>query len=190
MTTKRYVLVALSLAAICLATCFAILQTRGPKVAPVRPWEVDADPLGPRIAWPATDYAEVRGYIYNLNGDLAASLLVDGKLNKSVHNPEGEVLNESQVEQLLEAVARPYPDLGEFMCYEPRHGFVFYDATQKPVAFVEICFDCLGFQVSPDLPHRINLVRLKQLCQELNLPVFRDYKKYRDLMPQNSATLK
>src|SRR5438309_1864127 len=38
--------------------------------------------------WPPSAYAEVRAYLYNLEGEGAAPILKQGKLNATVWNPE------------------------------------------------------------------------------------------------------
>lgn len=59
--------------------------------------------------WPPVDYVEVRAYLYNLDGDQAAPIWEQGKLNASVWNPEGAALNKKQMAKVLKAVADHYP---------------------------------------------------------------------------------
>jgi hypothetical protein len=45
-------------------------------------------------------------------------------------------------------------------CYEPRNGIIFMDKDEKILGFVEICFDCLRYEVEPS-----NLT-VKNFCLE------------------------
>lgn len=142
------------------------------------PWVMISIPtsqevLGPRIDWPKTSYAEVRGYLYNAEGDHGVPIIEDGVLHKSVVDRNGVRLDASQVERLLDSVARPHSEPSvRAACYDPRHAFVFFDERRQPVAHVEICFSCIGFNTSPKVTHSVGYTELRQLCQDLSLPVF------------------
>ena len=47
--------------------------------------------------WPSAAYTEVRAYLYNLEGEGAAPILKQGKLNATVWNPEGVALSKTQI---------------------------------------------------------------------------------------------
>lgn len=129
--------------------------------------------LGQRIDWPQTPYAEVRGFFYNAEGNGSVPIIEDGELHKSVLDRNGVLLNASQIERLLDAVARPHSDFNfRVACYFPRHAFVFFDEMHHPVAYVEICFSCFGENTSPRLPHRVGHAELQRLCHDLSLPFF------------------
>ena len=130
--------------------------------------------LGPRINWPQVSYSEVRGFFYNADGIEGVPIIEDGELHKTVVNRDGVLLNASQVERLLDAVARPHSVDSRALCYWPRHAFVFFDEKHHPVAFVEICFSCTAERTSPTLQHRVGFDELRRLCKELSLPLFED----------------
>ena len=124
-----------------------------------------------RATWPGKPYKEVRAYLYNLASDWPNSIIEDGRLSPSVENPDGVRLTDRQVERLLDAVARPHPDHPIAACFSPRHGFVFYNASKKPVAWVYVCFECSNYRGSPELKNNFDLDTLEKLTRELGLPV-------------------
>lgn len=140
--------------------------------------------LGPRVDWPRVPYAEVRAFFYNANAENFVPIIENGELHKSVIDRNGVLLDVSQVDRLLDAVARPHSDFDvRAACYFPRHAFVFFDEKHQPVAFVEICFSCIAEDTSPKLTHRVGFAELEQLCRDLSLPLFygrHEGQKYKD----------
>ena len=134
-----------------------------------------------RVDWPAIRYGEVRGYIYNLDGQTGVPIVKNGRLDNSVLNSNGARLTASQVERLLNAVAQPHPKHPVMRCYFPRHAFVFYDGASRPVAFLEICFECFGYRTSPPLSHFFDLKALNQLCRDVGLPILQNARDYQTL---------
>ena len=126
----------------------------------------------PAINWPGVSYSEVRGYLYNLDGDAAVPLLQEGNLHSSIVNTNGVKLTKKQAQQLLDAIIQPHPQHGRAKCYTPRHGFVFYNEKTNPVAFVEICFECRHYRMSPASTNPMYLTAIEQVCQDAGLPVF------------------
>jgi hypothetical protein len=124
--------------------------------------------------WPRAGYVEVRAYLYNLEGEQAAPILAQGKLNASVWNPKGVALNKAQIAKVLEAVVDYHPTglVPSANCYQPRHGLVYYDSNHTPIGFVEICFSCRGSRTSPEYPGPVDLEDLKKVFLELKIPVF------------------
>lgn len=37
-------------------------------------------------------------------------------------------------------------------CYSPRNGIVFYNTKNEAIGFLEICFECHGFELTPEIP--------------------------------------
>src|SRR5688572_30665190 len=92
-----------------------------------------------RTNWPPVGYAEIRAYLYNLEGDQAAPIVKQGKLHATVWNPEGEPLDKKQMATVQKAVVDYHPaGLSPLwaLCYQPRHAVVYYDAENKLVGFV------------------------------------------------------
>ena len=123
--------------------------------------------------WPPTGYVEVRAYLYNLDGEQAAPILQQGKLNASVWNPEGVALNKKQMAKVQKAVADHYPAAltPSADCYQPRHAFIYYDSKHQPIGAVEICFSCWNYRTSWTLPGPVDLKKLKKIFLELKIPV-------------------
>lgn len=89
-----------------------------------------------------------------------------------VINKDGALLNAKQVSRLLKAESRRFQPRGRAGCYLPHNAFVFYDAEKKPVAFLEICFDCIGARAIPEDPgFDPDYYALAVLCTELKLPL-------------------
>jgi len=124
--------------------------------------------------WPPAGYVEVRAYLYNLAGEHAAPILKQGKLHATVWNPTGVELSKPQITTVQRAVADYHPEVHRVPadCYQPRHAFVYYDANHKPVGFVEICFSCWGYRLSPEQHREVDLDTLKKVFVELKIPVF------------------
>jgi hypothetical protein len=93
-------------------------------------------------------------------------------LGLSVMKKEGGLLSSAQIQRLLAAVTRDHPEHTTARCFDPRHGFIFYDAQHKPVASIEICFECGFARGWPQLPRHSydDMDALRKLCKELKLP--------------------
>lgn len=121
--------------------------------------------------WPGVPYAEVRAFAWD--GKLQTEQLIrhDFTFVDGVINKEGAVLNADQTKRLLTAQARRYKARSHAKCYIPHNAFVFYNAEKKPVAFLEICFDCLGEHSNPaDDKSDPDFMALGKICEELKLP--------------------
>jgi len=130
-------------------------------------------PLFAAAPWPGVKYTEVRAYAWSdaIPSDILLIKpdwsFVDGVLNK-----EGALLNARQTKSLLAAESRRRIDRGVAGCYAPHNAFVFYNAEKKPVAFLEICFDCFGSRCSPvDEEGDPDFGALATIFSELKLPI-------------------
>ena len=118
--------------------------------------------------WPGVPFAEVRAYYYQVNGG-EEPIIKDGKLHSSVVNKEGALLNATQTKRLIEA--RSLKVLyRRYKCYSPRHGFVFYDRDKKPVAYIEVCLECIGSDTKPSRKGYLDFPTVLDLIEELELP--------------------
>ena len=129
--------------------------------------------------WPGVAYTEVRAFAFDPKITKGKELIgEDLSLKAGVLNKAGVLLDAEQVKRLLAAqAARIQRNLG-IGCYLPHNLFVFYNAEKKPVAFLEICFDCLGSRIHPPEEECApDLVALAKLCSELKLP-FGKYKTF------------
>ena len=120
-------------------------------------------------SWPGAAYTEVRGYASE-NG---APIWQDGKLTTSVINKSGTLLTAAQTELLLRAITKkPRRTFDLTQCFDPHHAFVFYDAHQKAVAWVEVCFHCNNIKAQPRSPGESwpDMKALLKLSKQLKLP--------------------
>jgi hypothetical protein len=60
----------------------------------------------------------------------------------------GVPLSPAQVARLKLAFAEPSGEQGAAACFNPRHGFVFYDAKGTVVGTLDICFECTNTSVN------------------------------------------
>jgi len=134
--------------------------------------------VGPRSVvtatnWPDKPYVEVRAYAYNRDGDPDRAIVNNGQLDHSVINKHGVLLAREQTGRLVAAITgdRPEPHFST-ACFNPRHAFVFYDAAKKPVATVELCFECHNAEARPFHKGQVyNVDALEKLARDLNLPL-------------------
>ena len=114
---------------------------------------------------------EVRAYSYGAKAGSRDAIIEDGKLNPSVINTNGALLATNQVKRLLAAVTGDHPQHYAAGCFNPRHAFVFYDSDKKPIAQLEICFECLHYRANPEgTAVFVDWLALADLCRELKLP--------------------
>jgi hypothetical protein len=132
-------------------------------------------------SWPNVSYSEVRGYGFNHKWPILdskgrqlfyAPLVDDGKLGSSVVNKLGARLSPEQTQRLIRAITGKHPAHLTARCWKPHHGFVFFDAHGKPVAWVEVCFDCGFARSNPTIPGHSydDMDELQKLSKELKLP--------------------
>lgn len=91
-------------------------------------------------------------------------------------NPEGAVLSKEQVRRVLKAQARrPQPSsisMTKGCIYDPHNAILFYDDHHRPVAALEICFNCLAYREKPEDPHSdLDKVEVAAVFVELGLPI-------------------
>jgi hypothetical protein len=122
--------------------------------------------------WPGLAYAEVRAYYHKDPEVLLDTLLQEGVIQNLAANKDGARLTADQTQRLLAAVAGNYKAYKKFMCFDPRHAFIFYDEHHKAVAAIEVCFDCYGMYMTPGgMPERIDFPAVADLVSELGLPL-------------------
>lgn len=120
----------------------------------------------PLSSWPHVSYLEVRAYY----SDVPAMFNLSSQgIPDVVKDKEGVLLDREQERRLVSAVTtnvKPYEPWG---CWYPRHAFVFYGPFGKPVAEVDVCFDCSMVMRSPvEYP---DLDALAKLVADLGLPL-------------------
>ena len=91
---------------------------------------------------------------------------------------KSEELSAVQVKKLLTAISRTKPTgrMSMIGCFQPHHAFIFYDASGRPVAFVELGLRYHGYRISPDAPDlEPHYGDLASLCVELGLPFHKEF---------------
>ena len=131
--------------------------------------------------WPDVKYAQVRGYFYNTASQHDRRIIDrNEKLDSTIVNPEGVVLNPSQVARLLAALngrQRMHPVTA---CYVPQHAFIFYNSWGRRVAVFEFGLECLKGSPHPNTagPY-YNFPALAELLSDLGLPLGPKFKSPR-----------
>jgi len=133
-------------------------------------------------SWPPP-FTEVCGYSYNRIKPSSTPdqtgrvrmyypLFEDGRLTETVINKGGARLSANQIQRLLTAITGTHPSHLHARCFDPHHGFVFYDAARKPVAWIEVCFECGNTRSWPEgrKVEEDDMEALIALCKELKLP--------------------
>lgn len=139
--------------------------------------------------WPGIAYAEVRAYAWPLDLNVDEVILDGLKVRPGALKKSGAVLSPEQTTRLLAAQKRKVMARPKAGCYVPHNAFVFYNAQRQPVAFLEICFDCLGDRSAPALPADgdPDFLALAKIFSELQLPFgrFKTFAEFR----QNTAPI-
>ncbi|MFI5205152.1 MAG: hypothetical protein ACHQF2_11705, partial [Flavobacteriales bacterium] len=145
--------------------------------------------------WPGVEYKSVKVYLYNLDDRLFGQHqpVKENKLDTTIIQP-GATLTPEQVNQVLKVSNENTNllELGLSSCFLPHHAIVFFDANEKPVAYISICFMCDAARFYPykklnekevSNPKKEKVVldqldRLKKLVLEAGLPVYKDSPGY------------
>ncbi len=135
--------------------------------------------------WPEVPFATVRAYAWPLTRNEPEVITPHLHPAKGALDPRGIVLTPPQVQRLLLAEKRRFAPRPAAGCYVPHNAFVFFSARGEPVAFLEICFDCLGVRLSPTDPDcDPDFLALGALCAELKLP----FGRFKSLAEFRAAT--
>jgi hypothetical protein len=121
--------------------------------------------------WPGVAYTEIRAYAWPLEQNESTVILPALKVRRGTLKSSGGTLSAEQQGRLLKAQQRTATPRPQAACYVPHNAFVFYDAHGKAVAFMEICFDCLGVRVFPeDAGCDPDFIALAKIFAEKKLP--------------------
>ncbi len=126
---------------------------------------------GTQVSWPNVAFTEVRAYCYDYTAEKASSFFINGRMHAGVKDPAGVKLSPAQTQRLLSVLTISQDKQKRAVCYKPHHAFVFYNASNKPVAVFEMCFGCNKFVSTPrGTPEYIDYNALVLLTKELGLP--------------------
>jgi len=126
--------------------------------------------FGGKKAWPGVEYTEVKAFHWPVKMQTRSLIDKNFKFHKGVVDPKGKVLSKDQIAKLSKAINDKHPSHPAAGCYIPHNLFVFYN-NGKPVAYAEICFDCMGYNAFPNQKFKYwDLKGLAALCKELGIP--------------------
>jgi hypothetical protein len=139
-------------------------------------------PLFADEKWPRIAFTEVRAYAWPESKQTETVILPDKTLAPGVINGNGTLLSAKEVTQLRAAVTGTHSGYPSSACYVPHNAFVLYDSSNKPVAFLEICFSCLGHRALPETAHNLDLLSLAAIFAEHGLPMgeYRDFQSFKE----------
>lgn len=141
-------------------------------------------------SWPPKGYAHVVGFCYAYGMDPRGHRIVfpDKTLHRGIIKATTVRFSKAQAERLVKILTTaPEEEQEELDCYDPHHGFVFYDQNWKVVGWFEVCFLCSGsIASSKAAPTPIDYPALEAFAREAGLPVFEDEKAYSELYQQEN----
>lgn len=106
------------------------------------------------FSWPPKNYSRVIGYSFDSIALGESMIWKNGGLNLELLRKQTlteRELTSRQRDQLLGALLKSQSAFPTMRCYFPHHIFVFYSATNKPLAAIEVCFGCSEIRTWPEL---------------------------------------
>ena len=96
-----------------------------------------------------------KAVVYRMTDYEQESIMPGGKLSTHVIEGTGDTLDATEIEAFLNIIedTTTYNDI-YFRCFSPRHGVVFYNAANEPVAHFTICIECHEVKITPGLRSR------------------------------------
>lgn len=143
-----------------------------------------SSPAAAGASWPPAGYTTVRAFVYDCEAEHRNMSFwrKDGGMHTGVINAPGAVLTPAQVKRVVATANTPAPLKKYKPCYVPHHAFVFYDAADKPVATLEVCFTCNRHVATPGgTPEHIDYGTLWAILHEAGVPAERGPYYYRQL---------
>ncbi len=136
-------------------------------------------PSHKNFAFPNSAYTKVVAYHFEDNQVREKIVTKSGALNSNIKKEQE--LSPDQIKHFLGLINNPDSYGGmSHRCFEPRLGLVFYDAQDKIVAHISICFQCNNFSATPivanpeDMPEKsaafseLGRQKLVDFCKSLN----------------------
>jgi len=159
-------------------------------------------------SFPGVDYSYVKVYLFNvesLEKERPDSYIYrDGAYAKTKVG-EGVLVSESKVNALNKIMSGDINTLliGLSKCFIPRHGFVYYNEKDEPVASVSVCFECEAVRVwsQKGLRNKPNydkisvakaekqIIHIKDNIIEGLLPVFKELGKYSEFVKSEETVV-
>lgn len=142
--------------------------------------------------WPDKPFEHVVAYCYDYTQDERGASITfpDGSLHAGVIRSTTLRLDAKQVLKLRTLLSKDTgEEEAEVDCYDPHHAFVFYDATWKVIASVDICFLCENYSARPKgVAEVVDFEALEDFCRRIGLPVFGGAAGYSALFKQEQPS--
>jgi hypothetical protein len=139
----------------------------------------------PKLNFPQKKFSKVVGYTFNKGKSSIASgedsEIYDGKA-KTFAKSKSQTsypLTKQQSDTLLQILNDTTSfEWGQSGCFLPHHAFIFYNAKGKPIAWIDIGFECSQIGATPYSPKMkwrglssIGYTRIYNFCQRLGMPM-------------------
>jgi len=105
----------------------------------------------PAAQFPFGSWSYAKAYTYNFFDDRPVQMRVvtrDGTWSRHIRSEQR--MSAEQAQQAADLVARTQGSVELTRCTFPRHAIVYFDATDKPIASIDVCFSCEAVLVWPD----------------------------------------
>jgi hypothetical protein len=118
-------------------------------------------------------FKRVEVVVYDHSVEEGRPLVDSGRVHPGVVQKVTAGLSDDEVERLKKLVTGKHRPRLPAWCYEPHHGFIFYDGEGNVVGHIEICFSCRNYRSDPPrgLSADFDLDGLKDLILAKGLPV-------------------
>jgi len=151
--------------------------------------------------FPNVEYSYVKVFLFNLETNFKErpdSYIYKDAVFAKTKAGEGVVLDKKKVNSLNKMLSGDVNTLliGLSKCFIPRHGFVYYNDKDEPVASVSVCFECEAIRLWSKNDLRIKtdydkmsvskaekqILFIKDNILDGVLPVFKETHKYKDFI--------
>jgi hypothetical protein len=148
--------------------------------------------LDSRLSNWASGTVKVKAVVFNCLGPGSTpdrGLVEEGIEHPHIVHAASRYLTTSETVELANLVTGEHNPPAEAGCYEPHHGFIFYDANDSIVAYLEVCLMCKKARYLPykDLAENWDYEGLNKFISKIGLPVFNNIdecEKYFSTQPQ------
>ena len=138
-----------------------------------------------KTEWPGK-VSRIVAVTYDYEQEASEAVVVEGRLHKGAISISKDLTAE-QTKRLYAAITGTHVHVKGAMCFEPHHGFVFYDVEDKILGSLTICFGCNRYQHAPagEVSKVFDLKALESLVLELQMPVAVDPEAYKKLFDKS-----
>ena len=97
--------------------------------------------------FPNGNYSYAKLYFYNINWDQKGRPdyhIFDGRVYAASKIGDGITMDQKVLDQIHGIMVRGVDEMlmGMAKCYIPRHGIIYYDENNEPIASLSMCFEC------------------------------------------------